>query len=174
MNPADLPLRDLHLPEPVSWWPLAPGWWILAGLVFALVFAGVLLALRLRQKRRQNLYRSEGVRLLQALDLGAPRVVEDINVLLKRVAVVPFGRKSVGPLTGQEWIRFLESTSEAPMPEQARRVLLENLYSGADGDPQSLASLREFAVLWVRKHQPQPAHPTTVKEPTKHQEADVV
>ena len=26
-------LRDVHLPEPVSWWPLAPGYWIVLALV---------------------------------------------------------------------------------------------------------------------------------------------
>ncbi len=27
MEPSELPLRDLHLPDAVGWWPLAPGWW---------------------------------------------------------------------------------------------------------------------------------------------------
>lgn len=26
-------LKDIQLPEPVSWWPLAYGWWVLIGLV---------------------------------------------------------------------------------------------------------------------------------------------
>ncbi|MBT3527943.1 MAG: DUF4381 domain-containing protein, partial [Porticoccaceae bacterium] len=34
-------LRGIHLPDPISWWPLAPGWWVLivifiAGLSWAL------------------------------------------------------------------------------------------------------------------------------------------
>lgn len=167
-------LRDIHEPAAIGWWPLAPGWWMLAGALIALVFAGILLAVRLRQNRRRNLYRSEGVRLLQALDLSKPRAVEEINILLKRVAVVTFSRKATGPLTGQSWIHFLDSSSEVPMPEQARRALLENLYSGADGDLQDLEILREFAVNWVRKHQPAPARRAAPAEPANNQEADVV
>ena len=35
MDPDQLPLRDLHLPEAVGWWPLAPGWWVLIALAIA-------------------------------------------------------------------------------------------------------------------------------------------
>ena len=42
MDPDQIPLRDLHLPEAIGWWPPAPGWWFLAllaltGLVLLLV-----------------------------------------------------------------------------------------------------------------------------------------
>ena len=26
-------LRDVHVPDSVSWWPLAIGWWVIIGLV---------------------------------------------------------------------------------------------------------------------------------------------
>ena len=41
MNTSDplAQLRDIHLPEAVSWWPLAPGWWILgATLVVGIIY----------------------------------------------------------------------------------------------------------------------------------------
>ena len=28
MDPEQIPLRDLHLPEAIGLWPLAPGWWV--------------------------------------------------------------------------------------------------------------------------------------------------
>ena len=37
MDPELLPLRDLHLPEMVGWWPLAPGWWFLIALAAAVI-----------------------------------------------------------------------------------------------------------------------------------------
>ncbi|WP_299593865.1 DUF4381 domain-containing protein [uncultured Microbulbifer sp.] len=146
-------LKDIHEPAQIGWWPLAPGWWILAGVIIILLFAASWLLLRAHKKRLRNRYRAEGVRLLNALDLDAPRVVEEINILLKRVAVVTFGRDTCAPLTGQRWIQFLESTVEAPMPDAARRALLENLYSASHGTEADLRALREFAVSWTRKHQ---------------------
>jgi len=146
-------LKDIHEPAPIGWWPPAPGWWILAGLIVALLFAAGWLWRRLREKRRRNLYRAEGVRLLRELDLDTPRVVEEINVLLKRVAVATFSRDACGPLTGQRWIQFLESTVEEPMPAGARQALLENLYRDANGSPEELVALRDFAIQWVRRHQ---------------------
>ena len=37
LNPSLLPLKDIHLPGAVLWWPPAPGWWVLAGLVLVLM-----------------------------------------------------------------------------------------------------------------------------------------
>ena len=37
-----LPLKDLHLPAEIGWWPLAPGWWGVIA-VLAVVAAAVIL-----------------------------------------------------------------------------------------------------------------------------------
>ncbi|WP_082859332.1 DUF4381 domain-containing protein [Microbulbifer sp. Q7] len=167
-------LKDIQEPAPIGWWPLAPGWWMLAGLIVALLFAAGWLLLRLREKRRRNLYRAEGVRLLRALDLDAPRVVEAINILLKRVAVVTFGRDTCAPLTGQRWINFLESAVDDSMPEAARRALLENLYSDANAALTDLQALRDFAIDWTRKHQHPQLDTAKAAAPAQQPEADHV
>ena len=37
MNENALPLRDLHLPDAIGWWPLAPGWWVILAIVAAVL-----------------------------------------------------------------------------------------------------------------------------------------
>ncbi|MBL4711699.1 MAG: DUF4381 domain-containing protein [Gammaproteobacteria bacterium] len=37
MNEQALNLKDIHLPEPILWWPLAPGWWMVIALLFVAV-----------------------------------------------------------------------------------------------------------------------------------------
>jgi len=53
MSPAELPLRDIHLPEPVGWWPPAPGWWALLALALAGAAAWGWLAWRRRTRVRR-------------------------------------------------------------------------------------------------------------------------
>ena len=38
MPQTELPLRDIHLPEAISWWPPAIGWWILAVLIPVILY----------------------------------------------------------------------------------------------------------------------------------------
>ena len=33
MDPTEIPIRDLHLPDAIGWWPLAPGWWLVIVLI---------------------------------------------------------------------------------------------------------------------------------------------
>ena len=48
-NPLDQ-LADIHLPDPVSWWPLAPGWWMLLGLAVSIFIAVALLVAARKRK----------------------------------------------------------------------------------------------------------------------------
>jgi hypothetical protein len=62
MNP-ELPLRDIHLPEAITWWPPAPGWWISAVLAIAII---VLVTRWLRHRvKRLAPYKSAQLELQQ-------------------------------------------------------------------------------------------------------------
>ena len=123
-------LKDIHLPEPVSWWPPAPGWWLLALLVVVLV----ILAWRLPRARRRALH-DEAVRELEAVrarferDGDLPRLARDLSRLLRRVAISRFPREEVAGLVGQEWLEFLDRAySGDGFREGPGRILVEAPY----------------------------------------------
>jgi hypothetical protein len=110
MNGQPLPLRDIHLPEPASWWPPAPGWWLLLGLL------SLLLALYwlLRRHRSRTRLRREGLRALNRLQADyqqngdTQRVTQQLSSLIRRIALSRYPRREVASLTGSEWLDFLD------------------------------------------------------------------
>ena len=111
-DPATLPLRELHLPESIGWWPPAPGWWILPGLV--LLGAAVTWYCRLLYKRHKysaiNMARKElvGIRSRYAADRDARHCVRSVSGLLRRLCISIFPRAETAGLTGAEWLAFLQ------------------------------------------------------------------
>lgn len=145
-------LRDIHLPEPISWWPLAPGWYVVGLLVIITLLTMVYFlvryykntrakrqALRLLTDYRQQ-YEGEG-----NSQLSAARVSE----LLKRVALVYFPRSKVASLQGHEWIAFLNSSSKGLDFEQVRTELLDVPYQPMK--PHDLNRLFQMAHQWIRQ-----------------------
>ena len=86
MNPLDQ-LRDIHLPPSVSWWPPAPGWWVLAFLLLAGI--GYLL-IRVRANWLAKAYRREALQQLKKLKLAfdqhqdSQRYLQELLALLRR------------------------------------------------------------------------------------------
>jgi hypothetical protein len=111
MNPAELPLRDLHLPEPAGWWPLAPGWWaLLAILAVGLLF----LARNFLRQRRRDAARRQALRQLETLGRdymnhrNAVRLGSEASELLRRTMLAYAPRSDVAGLTGEQWLAWLD------------------------------------------------------------------
>lgn len=111
MNPALLDLRDIHLPEAISWWPPAPGWWVLGLLL--LLFSAYWAKQFWRALPRRRVVREAQVELerirrqYQAKDDGV-RLLAELSILLRRVAVTIGPRARVAGLTGRAWLEELD------------------------------------------------------------------
>ncbi len=107
MSPQSLPLRDVHLPPSPSWWPLAPGWWLVIAVVVLVVGSSWVWWWRRRQRQRQRQRR-----WLAAFDAELARATTPaqrlaaVSVLLRRAA------RRVDPqadrLQCEAWLQFLD------------------------------------------------------------------
>ena len=132
MDPDQLPLRDLHLPDPVGWWPPAPGWWLLLATLAMLL---IWLAVVLRSRHRRGAARRHAVRALQRLerrsaaDGDAVRLAIGVSALLRRAMLAYAPRAAVAGLTGAAWLEWLDSGLGEPLfTAGAGRALIDLPY----------------------------------------------
>lgn len=138
-------LRDIHLPADPSWWPPAPGWWLLALLALAALTGALwwlLQAWRLRRPRRL------ARQLLKALEerhglgeLSDAAYVHEVNEVLKRLLVRGLRRPGVAALQGEGWLRWLDAEARSrDFTTGPGRVLGEARFQRAfDVDAEALA-----------------------------------
>ena len=111
MDPREIPLRDLHLPDAIGWWPLAPGWWLLIVLaVAALAWLAWRLAARRRRAaaRRQALGQLESIGRCWAESGDAVGTARELSTLLRRAMLAYSPRSDVAGLTGDAWLHWLD------------------------------------------------------------------
>lgn len=116
----DIPIRDIHLPDSISWWPPAPGWWVLgAFLVLLVLFAVVVLRYRRRiWLRKAALRELEQIVLIYRQQLNARDLLKNLSTLLRRLCLSRYPREKVAGLTGQDWLNFLEQGLPASVAQR--------------------------------------------------------
>jgi hypothetical protein len=158
MNPTPqqaLQLRDIHLPGAPAFWPPAPGWWLLAATLLALLVWLTLIALRRYRIRRQRRRVLSALASLerQLASEGTPDALAHMSVLLRRLALMRFPRQHVAALTGNAWLRFLdESGGDGQFTQGPGRLLATAPYQRAL--PSDLDAARLVALLreWVARN----------------------
>jgi len=126
MNPADLPLHDVHLPPEPSWWPPAMGWWWVLGIM-ALLVLGALVALaywyyrRTRQARWLALFD----RHLAKTDNTAAQLAAASELLRRAARQVD---RKAAQLQGERWLAFLDGKVSGRFSQGAGRILLDGSF----------------------------------------------
>jgi hypothetical protein len=111
MDPTQIPLRDLHLPEAIGWWPLAPGWWFLIVILLAGI---VYLSYRSIRKWRRNAMRRVALMELSRIQREYKKGVDEVTLaielseLLRRTMLAYAPRIEVAGLTGKRWLQWLD------------------------------------------------------------------
>ena len=157
MNPAAsaaLELRDIHAAPLPSFWPPAPGWWLLAVLLLAvLVVLGTWLTRRYRSYRLQQQITGEIKRLADCYIVDNPsEFVTGLSTLLRRVALQRYPRERVASLTGPAWLRFLDETGgKGEFENGVGQILEHGAYAPQSGELPA-GELLALAQRWAKQN----------------------
>lgn len=162
MDPEQIPLRDLHLPEPIGWWPLAPGWWVIIAL--AVVAAAYVLRLLLK-KHSRSAARRHALKQLATLTRDFEQHGDVVafsramSELLRRTMLAYAPRSDVAGLTGDEWLAWLDRDLDRPRFQgDVGRKLLELPYRRPDDQLTALDIADVVAAVRQRIATPVGAH----------------
>jgi hypothetical protein len=113
-------LADIHLPEPVSYWPPSIGWWILAAITLVLlVILFRKFASRARQQKicryalaeLQRCYNSYSQADSANIDQNKLDYVNQFNT----VALVHYPQANAASLDGASWVDFIRQKGESSL-----------------------------------------------------------
>lgn len=140
-NPLDQ-LKDIHLPDPISIWPLGMGWWVLIALIICIV---ALTAWWINKNQWKRVAKQQ---LLSYEPVASVDYYYQINRSLKQIAVQRFGSQCA-QLSGPRWLEFLDDQLKDPLfsrevPEFGEAPDNPN----AKPDPESV---QRIALLWLKK-----------------------
>lgn len=128
-------LQDIVLPVAPSFWPPAPGFWM---LLFMLMLVVISVWRWWHILRMRNAYREAGLEMLDQA-----RTVHDVSLVLKRVALAAWPRDEVASLYDSEWTDFLNSSCAQCQFEP---------HGWCKPDEKADPELLRTASDWIRQH----------------------
>ncbi|WP_448549186.1 DUF4381 domain-containing protein [Thalassotalea fusca] len=139
-------LKDVHLPEQIHNYPIAPGWWLLAIIIVTVIFWAIKSVIN---RKKFNHKRKVAKKLLDSGNLSNAEII----VLLKTVAMHYVPRENVASLHGDTLADFLQT--QLPEKHQANFNTLINGKFSQHYSPtqQNEVSLIEAANLWLTRAQ---------------------
>lgn len=153
-----LPLRDIHLPDPVSAWPPAIGWWLLPILLAILAYA-VYVFIKYRKQQQKIAYKKMAQQQLATIKQQHQRdnqpieTLRAVSTLLRRIALSYLPREDIASLTGEAWIKQLNQlSSQTVFTEEQIQLLTHAAYQNPDNIRLStqITQLLESCENWTR------------------------
>ncbi|MBR5598709.1 MAG: DUF4381 domain-containing protein [Alphaproteobacteria bacterium] len=143
-NPIEI--KDIMIPNGVSAFPLAYGWWtIIIGIIFLVLAVKIILWILKTSKKHYALKELKNIDTDSVVDSAIK-----MSLLLRRICNVKYKQASV--LYGKEWLDFLRNTTNAKLSLKAADLLIfapfisknDKTYSDVDAK-----NLKTFCKSWI-------------------------
>lgn len=147
----ELPLRDVHLPEAISWWPLAIGWWITLLVIPMLLWISFLIYKRLTRKTAVKTAKKLLADLKQDKTKIDTQKLQEISALIRRVAISVAPREECASLTGQAWLEYLDkSVKNNGFTQGVGKCLADVSYRKNTNENINISELINLIELWLK------------------------
>lgn len=143
-------LHDIQTPDPVSWWPLAWGWYAAAVIIIAALWLMTVFYLRRKKKLKAK---KQALQLLTAIDANEKAVeqIKYINNVLKRAVLAYANREDVAELSGKKWALWLNNVN--PQGPQFDATLLSLAYQ-KECSIEQVTNLATQTQHWIKANLP--------------------
>ena len=148
-----LNLRDIHLPEPISWWPIAPGWWLLAaGLLLTLISLIIVRKIYLgRQLKRDIAHELEAIKQQYQQTQNKTQLVSALSSLIRRATMTFYPSQNIAGLTGEDWLHFLDSTTTITgFQTGPGQILADGPYQRPSHEAETETALLKLCRSWLK------------------------
>ena len=150
MQPTQLPLNDIHLPETISWWPPAIGWWLVALFIPLLLYFLYWLYKRLTRKTAIKTAKKTLTIIKQYGIEDNDKKLRELSILIRRVAISTSPRTETASLTGREWLTFLDqSLTGSPFSQGCGQLLAEAAYRKNTPTEPEISQLISLCEDWL-------------------------
>ncbi|MBT6523232.1 MAG: DUF4381 domain-containing protein [Methylococcales bacterium] len=143
-----LAIRDIHLPDPIIWWPPAFGWWLALLLIITVIILMFWSYKKITRKTAVKSARHLLSQIQMKKDWDDPRKLTALSALLRRTAISVYPPEQVASLTGQAWLEFLDRPfKEKKFSSIQGQQLINNPYQRTINS--DLKPLFEFSEQWL-------------------------
>ena len=152
-------LRVIQLPEPISWWPLAPGWWV---MIISVITLSIWIISRLVKWHSANRYRKEALQLISLIDksqnfTSAQKLLLTLEIL-KQTVNSAYPEEHFSSLNLSAFLGFLQISCKAAVFQNLPNDLNARIYGRLD-DQQYNNDLTGVFIAssktWIKQHYPQ-------------------
>ena len=151
MQPTELPLKDIHLPEPIGWWPPAIGWWLLAVFISLLIVFLYWFYKRLTRKTAIKTAKKNLAAIKENHAIDNNQKLRELSMLVRRVAISVNPRAEVASLTGRQWLGFLDkSITGMSFSEGCGQLLATAPYRNTPPTELEISQLISLCEDWLK------------------------
>ncbi len=148
-------LKDVHEPKGIfepSFWPPAVIWWVLLLIIMASPF--VFYLIRTVRIKSAKVYALKQLDLSEAnADTDVAKFASEVSKLLKRIAILRFGKEKVATLSDKEWVSFIMETGDIHFSPEIENLLAYSPYAKIKkSDKKIVSRIKEAAEIWIKKN----------------------